>query len=166
MRFLLEGGRLGNDLRAVTYNPTSWGTFMSFLGTVSPEIDIILVQETHLHDPLRVAAATSSLAGRGWHSFFSPAALLPSGLSSGGTSVLVRSNRVGHALHGAAAVGHVEVTNALLSFRADTCALNRDGKSALERALEVEEEDIVAVLSEHSGHCRKSCAILRTDPRV
>ena len=74
--------RWGGDgaFTIITYNPTSWGTLLTYLDRLDEEVDIVLVQETHLHDPLRLAAATTTLAGRGWHSFHAPAAVLPSGL--------------------------------------------------------------------------------------
>ena len=80
-------------LHIATYSPTSWGSMQDFLRSpLAVGIDVVACQETHLNNDFKVASASSTLSGWGWHSYHGMAGTLPSGFSTGGVAVLVRSS--------------------------------------------------------------------------
>ena len=92
------GPRHGFDpapITFVTYNGTSWPAQLALLRRAAAGEfagDCFFFQEHHLHDESQILAATRSISSLGYIGHFTRAVLLPSGLSSGGVAVVVRSS--------------------------------------------------------------------------
>ena len=85
------------DWSVLSYNATSWKGVRELLARPPEKMFALMVQEHHLRGD-KMDEASAWCARQGWGAFLQPAKLLASGLTSGGTGVLVRLDVWGEGL--------------------------------------------------------------------